>query len=91
MCFQHRCLLPNQICIPVIRAKGQTNNIFCFEFSTPSLCVPSSGSRNITKLYTYFKVQQHFSQNVYHMSIIDILRKMLLDSLKKNLCEAHLQ
>ena len=30
--------------IPVFHVEGQTNTILKFEFSTPSLCVPSSGS-----------------------------------------------
>ena len=40
-------LLRNFICIPLIRAEGQTNTIFSFEFLTPYLCVPYSGSKHI--------------------------------------------
>ena len=38
-------------CSPVFRVEGQTNTIFnFFEFSTPSLCAPSSGSGSQTTM-----------------------------------------
>ena len=50
-------------CILAIRVEGQANTIFSFQFSTPSLCLPSSGSKNATKLY--FRVKQHFPKNTH--------------------------
>ena len=53
MYFKHRCWAAKSKSVshPCISSEGQTNSIFCFEFSTPSLCVPSSGYKNTTKLY----------------------------------------